>query len=335
MMVQHIARFGVGLASVTRLSLTNVDSREAPLSDLASALGHLTHLTVSHPVQQFAPLDGVLGVFCRFCPLLESVHLLDAVDCTDATIERLAKAVPKLKVLKVSGSRSVGKSLKTVGEYCSGLESLTLVCCDKVDDACLKCLANGCRKLRSIVLTYCAGVGNVGMDALGEACHHLEHVGLCGCTRVTDIFRLVSNSCTTLRSLSAFGCNALGAASLKALGACSLLQKLNLSCIPSVDDVVVRSLLNCCPRLEALEVIDNNVTDETLKSVTELGVNLCRLNISFTRVTKAGVESFLVNAVGSRMAELIWQPEGTWTCCSSKPIFSRVSPPIEDNDEDF
>ncbi|KAJ3298685.1 hypothetical protein HDU79_008178 [Rhizoclosmatium sp. JEL0117] len=150
------------------------DRRFPPMFDIQSFLvdtfPNLSSLSLAGAPQWINPYFlARLTSQPRIRKNLETLELLSgAMDklTSDETTpqETAAQLLRKLKGLKkfvVNESRSLDDNmLRLIGEGSTGLEELSLTCCNSVTDAGVAWIVESCKKLRSLEISYCAKVGD-------------------------------------------------------------------------------------------------------------------------------------------------------------------------------
>ena len=101
----------------------------------------------------------------------------------------------------------------------------------------------------------------------GPGCQLLEMLSLRGCSQLEQGMHAVAAQCPALRVVDLYRCSQVTAASIAALGCCPDLSILNLECCSCVDDAVIAALVQGCPRLMDVNLMDTSVSDAGLATI--------------------------------------------------------------------
>jgi bacterioferritin-associated ferredoxin len=132
------------------------------------------------------------------------------------------------------------EALRVLAKGCSRLRRLSLRNVDTITDEGLTVLASGCRFLADIDLARCKAVSDDGVEALAAGCKGLERLSLnaAGRTDVDEETGAASHSITDR--------------TLRALGGCPRLSRLDLSWCRGMSDEFLGELVDSADALDAL-----------------------------------------------------------------------------------
>ena len=133
----------------------------------------------------------------------------------------------------------------------------------------------GCQELRWLVadrsvhnwLERRSLVHALNEVAVGPSCQLLEQLDLHGCNQLEQAMHAVAARCPSLRTLDLYGCSNATAASIAALGRCPELSVLNLERCSHVDDAAIAALVQGCPRLRDVNLMDTSISDAGLATI--------------------------------------------------------------------
>ena len=103
--------------------------------------------------------------------------------------------------------------------------------------------------------------------AVGPGCQLLELLNLRGCSQLEQGMHAVAAQCPALRVVNLYRCSRVTAASIAALGCCPELSILSLECCSHVDDAAISAIVQGCPRLMDVNLMDTSVSDAGLATI--------------------------------------------------------------------
>ncbi|KZV15255.1 F-box/LRR-repeat protein 3 [Dorcoceras hygrometricum] len=186
--------------------------------------------------------DEILAEHKQF----KSLEKLDVSSCQNVShvgLFSLASAAPCLRQLIVSYVSCVDITLTDRLRKFSMLQSVKFDGCE-VTCSVLKSIGNWCASLRELSLSKCVGVMDEGLSFLVNKHKDLRKLDLTCCRKITRVsLSHIMSSCTSLTSLKMESCTLVSADAFVLMG-------------------------QQCPYLEELDLTDNEIDDEGLKSIS-------------------------------------------------------------------
>ena len=229
-------------------------------------------------------------VMARVLPRYVALRTLNLQQLTGSTVGQVAcclaalanKAWPELRSLRTP---PLGGTQPPYSSEVSHLVAGALACPQLrelhvsnlgvfMTDAVLHSLL-GCQQLRRLVadrsvhnwLERRSLVHALNEVAVGPSCQLLEQLDLHGCNQLEQAMHAVAARCPSLRTLDLYGCSNATAASIAALGRCPELSVLNLERCSHVDDAAIAALVQGCPRLRDVNLMDTSISDAGLATI--------------------------------------------------------------------
>ncbi|CAA6659050.1 unnamed protein product [Spirodela intermedia] len=232
--------------------------------------GHLVHVTTK---------------FSGSLQCLESLNLNGCQRITDAGVQAVAYACPKLKAFSIYWNvRITDTSVKHLVKFCKDITTLNLSGCKNISDQSLYLIAENFKALDELNLTRCIKLTDVGLRRILLNCLHLRSLNLYALSSFTDNAYRELSSLKHLRFLDLCGAQNLTDGGLSHISACKDLISLNLTWCVLVTDVGMVAIAEGCSSLELLSLFGIvGVTDKCLenlsvscsRTLTTLDVNGC------------------------------------------------------------
>lgn len=237
-----------------------------------------------------AKVHGIDGDYLRLIPRFNCAATLEALDlsrCNTATYEVIQEFArcPRLREVRLSHCTNVtGQCVRTLVLRSPRLEVLDITCITDVLDSLLKTIGQGCPFLRVLNIGNAKDVSDEGIGYIVRGCPRLEVLDLSWCGRITDISvlkiaqdipylcevglseTLVSDAgvsevvrrCCRLEKISLAGCSNISNTAVgNIVTHCKTrLTYLNLASCKSVTDEYVEVIVEACPRLIYLDVVE-------------------------------------------------------------------------------
>ncbi|KVI11293.1 Leucine-rich repeat, cysteine-containing subtype [Cynara cardunculus var. scolymus] len=219
---------------------------------------------------------ALIAVKCKQIRSLDLSHLLITEKCLPLLLK-----LQYLKVLVLEGCCGIGdESLVSLKQGWKSLKTLNMSYCENVSHVGLSSLTSSTTCLQNLSLAY-------GPTGIGNSCVSLKELSLSKCSGVTDdgLSSVVMKQ-TELKRLDITCCRKITQASIahltKSCGSLVSLKMESCTLVPSGAFVLIGQH---CRFLEELDLTDNDVDDEGLKSISRcsqlsvLKLGIC-LNIS-------------------------------------------------------
>lgn len=259
---------------------------------------------------------GLIAVKCKEIRCLDLSYLPITNECLSSISQ-----LQYLEDLVLEGCYGIDDdSLASLKQGCKALKALDMSSCQNVSHVGLSSLTSSAECLQQLILAYGSPVTSAVADSL-QKLSRLRSVKLDGCQVTCSGLKAIGNWCVSLRELSLSKC--LGVTDE---GLCSVvtkhkdLRKLDITCCRKITHVSISHITNSCasltslrmesctlvPReafvligqrcqyLEELDLTDNEIDDEGLKSISKctrlstLKLGIC-LNITDHGLTNIGM----------------------------------------------
>ncbi|KAF3636932.1 F-box/LRR-repeat protein 3 [Capsicum annuum] len=269
---------------------------------------------------------GLIAVKCKEIRSLDLSYLPITNECL-SSISKLQY----LEDLVLEGCYGIDDdSLASLEQGCKSLEKLDMSSCQNVSHVGLSSLTSCAGCLRQLILAYGSPVTPAVADSL-QKLSRLQSVKLDGCQVTCSGLQAIGNWCVSLKELSLSKC--LGVTDE---GLCSLvtkhkdLRKLDITCCRKITHVSISHIMNSCalltslrmesctlvPReafvligqrcqyLEELDLTDNEIDDEGLKSISKC-VSLSSLKLGIClNITDQGLIHLGMSCVNLKELDL-------------------------------
>ncbi|XP_038902182.1 F-box/LRR-repeat protein 3-like isoform X1 [Benincasa hispida] len=243
----HITDLGVGLIATKCKELRSLDLSFLPITEkcLPSILQlqHLEELVLEecHGID-----DEGLEALKRNCKR-NSLKILNLSRCQSISHSGLSSLIngsEDLQKLNLSYGSSITTDMAKCLHNISGLQSIKLDCCSLTTSG-VKAIANWRASLQELSLSKCTGVTDECLSIIVQKHKQLRKLDITCCRKITYAsINWITSSCSSLVSLK--------------MESCSL--------VPSEAYVLIGER---CPYLEELDVTDNEIDNEGLKSISK------------------------------------------------------------------
>ncbi|OAY62570.1 F-box/LRR-repeat protein 3 [Ananas comosus] len=239
-----VTDLGVGLVAVKCRMLQSLDlSYTAITKKSVAALSQLHDLedlaVVGCPSMSDEALSSLKQGF-------KSLEVLDVSSCDRVShvgLSSILNSAPGLRQLRLAYHSFVTPSISSGLQRLSKLQSINLDCSHVTTNG-LKSIGSCCTSLKELSLSKCSGVTDEGLSFISSKNKGLVKLDITCCREITDVgIATMTSSCTSLTSLR--------------MESCSLVTSLGL-----------RLIGQRCHLLEELDLTDNDLDDEGLKSIS-------------------------------------------------------------------
>ncbi|KAH0458314.1 hypothetical protein IEQ34_013629 [Dendrobium chrysotoxum] len=253
---------GIGLVAVKCREIRNLD---------------LSHTTVTNKclpaIIQLPYLEKLSLVNCHYLDKeglvtlklgSKSLEVLD-INCpyvSDDALSSIVKGAVNLRQLILAHCAPVTYCLANSLHRLAKLETIKLECCQMTTPG-LLALGNSCNSLKELSLIKCSGVTDEGLSFVVSKNKGLTKLDITCCRTITDIsIASITSSCTSLMSLRMESCILVSKHAFRMIGEhCPLLEELDLT-DNHLDNQGLKSISNCRKLLILKIGLCMNVNDE-------------------------------------------------------------------------
>ncbi|XP_023636379.1 F-box/LRR-repeat protein 3 isoform X2 [Capsella rubella] len=289
-----VGDLGVGLLAVKCLHIRTLDLSYLPITgkclhDILK-LQHLEELLLEGC---FGVDDDSLKSLRHDCKSLKKLNASSCQNLTQRGLTTLLSGAGCLQRLDIAHCSSVisldfTSSLKKV----STLQSIRLDGCSVTSDG-LKAIGTLCNSLKEVSLSKCVTVTDEGLSSLVMKLKDLRKLDITCCRKLSGVsITQIANSCPLLVSLKMESCSLVSREAFWLIGQkCRLLEELDLT-DNEIDDEGLKSISSCLS-LSSLKLgICLNITDKGLSYVGMCCPNLRELDLyRSVGITDIGISS--------------------------------------------
>ncbi|KAK4396062.1 F-box/LRR-repeat protein 3 [Sesamum angolense] len=260
-----VGDLGVGLIAVKCKDMRSLDLSYLPITNKClSQILELQNLEDLVLEGCFGIDDDSLTAHKLGCKSLETLDMSSCQNVSHVGLSSLTSAAGSLRQLILSYGSRVDLALADSLQKLSMLQSIKLDGC-QVTCSGLKAIGNWCVSLTELSLSKCVGVTDEGLSSLVTKHKDLKKLDITCCRKITHVsLAHITNSCTSLVSLKMESCTFISAEAFVLIGQrCQLLEELDLT-DNEIDDEGLKSISRCS-RLSSLKLgICLNITDQGL-----------------------------------------------------------------------
>jgi len=259
-----------------------------------------------HAVMRGFIRDDMAIFIISHCPCLLSIDIGDTLQSspqiTDRTLHSIAEHFTNLQSLSLSCCGEITDAgLMTIYEHCHDLQSLDVMGCRQIEDASIISISAHCTGLQSLHLECCYKVTDASIISISTHCSGLQSLALEECHKITVASIIsISTHCTGLQSLNLQGCFQLRDDSIISISThCTGLQSLALGSCHQITDASIISISIHCTGLQLLNLIRcSKITDASMIPISENCTRLKRLYVSEAAITDASLIAITKNCTG-------------------------------------
>ncbi|OAY41574.1 F-box/LRR-repeat protein 3 [Manihot esculenta] len=218
--------------------------------------------------------DDSLAVLKDGCKSLKTLDMSSCQNISHVGLSSLISGAGGLEELTLAYGSPVTPALANSLRSLSALQSVKLDGCIVTTDG-LKAVANCVVSLRELSLSKCLGVTDEGLSYLVTKHRELRKLDITCCRKITDVsIAYITSSCANLTSLRMESCSLVPREAFVLIGQrCQFLEELDLT-DNEIDDEGLKSISRCS-KLSSLKLgICLNISDEGLAYI---GMNCSKL----------------------------------------------------------
>ncbi|KAK6943214.1 Leucine-rich repeat [Dillenia turbinata] len=275
-----VGDLGAGLIAVKCNDIRSFDLSYLPITNKCLPpilkLQHLEDLVLEGC---FGIDDNSLTVLKQGCKSLKALDMSSCQNVSHVGLSSLTSGSGCLQQLILAYGSPVTLALADSLQNLSTLQSIKLDGC-QVTCSGLKAIGNWCVSLRELSLSKCLGVSDEGLSTLVTKHKDLRKLDITCCRKITHVsIAHITNSCTSLASLKMESCILVPREAFVLIGQrCLLLEELDLT-DNEIDDEGLKSISRCS-KLSTLKLgICLNITEEGLSHVGLCCTKLVELDL--------------------------------------------------------
>ncbi|KAF3975457.1 hypothetical protein CMV_001302 [Castanea mollissima] len=303
-----VGDLGVGLIAVKCKDIRSLDLSYLPISDkcLPSIL-NLQYLEDLALVGCYGIDDNSLAVLKNGCKSLKKLDMSSCEKVTHIGLSSVFSCTKCLEQVTLANGYSVNLDLADSLNKLSKLQSIKLDGC-LVTCAGLGAIGDWCVSLKELSLSKCKGVTDEGLTYLVTKQRDLRILDITCCDKITDVsISHITSSCTDLSSLKMESCPLVPREAFILIGQrCHSLEELDLT-DNEIDDEGLKSISKCS-KLSSLKLgLCLNITDEGLAHIGTSCVGLKELDLyRCTGITDSGILAIAGGCPGLEMISIAY-----------------------------
>ena len=265
--------------------------------------------------------DVAILHLARNCRNIEAFVILRSNYFTNGRIRYLSKKCQDMTHLCINSHSLHDEGLKSISEYLPRLQYLNLKGCESLTNHGFIEASRKLKNLKELYIDRCIKLEDDGIKAISQNCRDIESLSISSCSELTDESVFFISACLSelkyldisridmtdiaLSRISQFSTqlehlmmSRLTPERVTTDGLCKVLRHspnlktLDLSmCTSQVNDNVIFTIGDCCPRVETLSLYyDSELTDQSLITLGVKCRNLVHLSIGQCfRLTEVGL----------------------------------------------
>lgn len=182
---------------------------------------------------------------------------------------------------------------KTISK-CVHLTTLKIRRCDALTDEDFLKLANNCKLIEVLKLGKCDNITSAGVSQLAYNTANLTELSFSDCPGVTGaVIYFITARCFNLEKLSLKRCGKENDSVSLLIAETSKIRKLVLNSMEWVTDITMKNVVECCPLLTLIDLIDTNISNNTLSELAKKCIVLKVAKLEWCdRLTTDGIIKF-------------------------------------------
>ncbi|CAN4077016.1 unnamed protein product [Withania somnifera] len=260
-----VGDLGVGLIAVKCKEIQSLDLSYLPITnECLSSISKLQYLEVLVLEGCYGIDDDCLAYLEQGCKSLEKLDMSSCQNVSHVGLSSLISCAGCLRQLILAYGSPVTRAVADSLQKLSRLQSVKLDGC-QVTCSGLKAIGNWCVSLKELSLSKCLGVTDEGLCSLVTKHKDLRKLDITCCRKITQVsISHITNSCVSLTSLRMESCTLIPREAFVLIGqGCQYLEELDLT-DNEIDDEGLKSISKCVS-LSSLKLgICLNITDHGL-----------------------------------------------------------------------
>lgn len=298
-----IGDLGVGLVAVKCMELQSLDLSYLPITSVClPAILKLQHLEELILEGCFGIDDDGLAVINQGSQSLKALDLSSCQNVSQVGLSSLTSGTKCLQKLTLAYGSAVTVDLACSLQKLSKLQSVKLDGC-LVTCAGLQAIGNSCFSLQELSLSKCSGVTDKGLTSIVKRHKELRKLDITCCRNITYVsITHIANACRSLTCLRMESCTLVPREAFVLIGQrCHLLEELDLT-DNEIDDEGLKSISKCS-KLAILKLgICLNITDEGLTHIGNHCSKLLELDLYRSmEITDSGIHAIARGCSGLEM----------------------------------
>lgn len=303
-----VGDLGVGLIAVKCKQIRHLDLSYLPITNKClPCILQLQYLEDLILVGCFSIDDDSLVALKHGCKSLKKLDMSSCQNVSHVGLSSLTSDARSLQQLALAYGSPVTHALADSLQDLSMLQSIKLDGC-AVTYAGLKGIGNWCALLREVSLSKCSGVTDEGLSSLVMKHRDLRKLDVTCCRKITQVsIAYITNSCPALTSLKMESCTLVPSEAFVLIGQrCLCLEELDLT-DNEIDDEGLKSISRCF-KLTSLKLgICLNITDEGLGHVGMCCSKLIELDLyRCVGITDSGILAIAHGCPGLEMINVAY-----------------------------
>ncbi|KAI4353482.1 hypothetical protein L6164_002428 [Bauhinia variegata] len=303
-----VGDLGVELIAIKCKEIRSLDLSYLPITDKClSSVFKLQYLEDLVLEGCYGIDDDNLDVFKHGCKTLKKLDISGCQNISHIGLCALTNSSRCLEQLSLADGSPVTSALADGLNKLCMMQSIKLDGC-LVTSSGLKALGNSCMSLRELSLSKCLGVSDEALSFLLSKHKDLRKLDITCCRKITDIsISSIANSCTSLTSLRMESCTLVPREAFILIGQqCHYLEELDVT-DNEIDDEGLKSISQCS-RLSSLKLgICLNITDRGLAFIGMGCSKLKELDLYRSAgITDSGIAAIACGCPGLEMINLAY-----------------------------